>query len=113
MELEEKKKVIQLPNFLVMLKYVEAGPTTLTGIHLETKMAYSFLHKAKKLFIELGVVKHVDESKMIVLTEKGQELSQIIDFMIERLDIEPGEINEYRIYRNPKGVKQNVSNEGN
>ena len=110
MDEKTKKKILQIPNFLVVIKCLEESPTTMTAIQYRTQMAYSFLQQAKTVFLELGLIEYHNETKIVRLTEKGNELAQVVDFMCERLGIDIKDINEYRIKRTPKEVRHNVNN---
>lgn len=90
-------KNMPIPDFLVVLKWLTHENKCMSDLHNELGIMYVHLHTLKHQFLNLGwVTKHKEGRRHeLSLTEKGQEMVDIANNLLEKMGISDEMIRKY------------------
>jgi predicted transcriptional regulator len=72
-------KGINIPDFLIVMKWLEKEGKCMSDLHDELGIAYKHLHELKKTFLELNWIS-IQKNKSrhdLYLTEKGRDIISV------------------------------------
>jgi len=111
-KMKTDKRILIIPDFMVVLKALEGITKTTTDLHYETRITYSHVHAIKTMLIEKGWATTQEDGKRknIVLTNEGVELVKAVNEVLTKLGITAANINEFRAKTKIKykGIKEPV-----
>jgi hypothetical protein len=90
-------KGIIIPDYLVVMVYLEDGGKCMADINRELGIAYKHLHELKHTFLKLGWANLINEKHRhnIFLTEKGLEIVKISNHMLDTMGFNKAKIMQY------------------
>jgi len=109
--MKTNRKIIFIPDFLVVLKAFEDGKEKEINDLIEiTKIVYCTLYKIKKIFIEKNwiTVREERHRHYMRLTEQGKDFLKNVNNMFVKLNINKENIYDFRVVKkmNKKKVKE-------
>ena len=92
------EKVITIPDFMIVMKTLDKVKKSAYTVQYETKITYCHIHKIKKAILHKGwiTIEPSGVSKLMVLTEKGNQIVQAINYWLQILEISDEDLLMYR-----------------
>ena len=90
-------KGINIPDFLVVMKWLERGRYSMSDLHRMLNITYAHLHYMKKNLVELNWawIEKDERTHYIHLTDKGQEIVQAANKLLKVMDFDDDKIIDY------------------
>ena len=108
-------KIIYIPDFLVALKSLEDGtPRTVVDIEYDTRISYAHAFNIKKVLLDKGWIVMTENGikHELTLTDKGKEVVQAINVLLDKMEVTRDNLVEYRkITKHRKAKKEEVKEE--
>ena len=108
-------KIIYIPDFLVVLKSLEDGKLrTAVDIHYDTRISYAHAFNIKKVLLDKGWITMTINGMRheLTLTDKGKEVVQAINMLLDKMGITHDNLVEYRqITKRRKDKKEDIKEE--
>jgi predicted transcriptional regulator len=81
---------INIPDFIIMLKWIKKGNKSSSDLHRELNISYKHLHELKHTFKKLEWITTYKDDKrdVMVLTEEGNKVYEIINPLLEYMELD-------------------------
>jgi predicted transcriptional regulator len=103
---DEIIKPIYFPLTLVVLKEIDKNPTYTMNLSMKMRITYSHLTRIKTFLIKKGyIIADKKEGRIIniVITEKGKEVVNAFNNLLDKLEIK--NVDNYKLYNTRMGEK--------
>jgi len=92
------RPIMIVPDFMIVMRAMRKGMETLSEIHYKTKITYSHLCGVRKLLEDKQwiVCKKQGRKNLISLTDKGEEIVDVIEQLFEVLGINEENLMKFR-----------------
>lgn len=106
--MKKPRKMFYLPEFLITLIHFDKHQgLNFFELHKKIDVVYSYVHDMKHFFVERGwiTIKHVGKQHMTVVTEKGRRVLSATYELLEELNIDVNNIENYKRHKVNKKTK--------
>jgi predicted transcriptional regulator len=107
----EKTIYVKIPNFIICLRLMEQGHTTIMDISKISNISFVTIHKIRMELFDKELIMY--NKRNIVLTDKGKRVNEAGEFLIQQLEFTDEELYSNNCVRKRNKLIKNNDGEKN